>query len=96
MTTALDALFRQTLWLAGISFVLVFVGHVLLRVFRVNVLSHAVVHVAAAVLIMAKMGLTFSWLLLLVAPAAVLFWLLTRTLALVSDGWRAVTGRKRT
>jgi hypothetical protein len=87
MSTALDALFRQTLWLAGISFVLVFVGHILLRVFRVNLLSHAIVHITAAVLIMAKIGLTFSWLLLLVAPAAVLFWILTRTLALASDIW---------
>lgn len=96
MTTALDALFRQTLWLAGISFVIVFIGHIFLRIFRVNVLSHAVVHVASAALIMAKMGLTFSWLLLLVAPAAVIFWVLTRTLALVSDLWLTVTGRKRT
>ena len=95
MSTALDALFRQTLWLAGIAFILVFVGHILLRVFRINVISHAVVHVAAAVLIMAKMGLTFSWLLLLVAPAAVLFWVLTRTLAIVGDRWLTITGRKR-
>lgn len=95
MTTALDALFRQTLWLAGVSFVLLFVTHVLLRVFHVNVLAHLVLHIGAAALIMAKMGLAFSWLLLLVAPAAVFFWVLTRTLAAISDAWRAVTDKKR-
>ncbi len=95
MTTALDALFRQTLWLAGTAFVLLFVTHVLLRIFRVNVLAHLVLHIGAAALIMAKMGLTFSWLLLLVAPAAVFFWILTRTLGAISDTWRAITDRKR-
>jgi hypothetical protein len=83
-TTAFDALFQQTLWLAGIAFVLMFVTHVLLRVFRVHPLSHAVFHVGAAVLVMAKMGLGASWLLLLVAPAAVFFWALTRGLAALS------------
>jgi hypothetical protein len=83
-TTGLDALFRQTLWLAGISFVLVFATHVALRICRVNLLSHLIFHVGAATLIMAKMGLTFSWLLLLVAPAAVIFWALTRTLGFLS------------
>lgn len=82
--TPLDALFQQTLWLAGIAFVLMFVTHVLLRIWRVNPLAHLVLHVGAAALVMAKIGLGASWLLLLVAPAAVFFWLLTRGLAILS------------
>lgn len=74
-------LFQGALILGGIALVLVIAAHIALFVFRVGLPAHLVLHLAPTVLIMGWYGLPLSALLVLVAPVALVFWLMVRVLA---------------